>query len=181
MPAMFDALFRARGSGHPAHVATWPPARRRRSEGGTGRLRGTRYEGRFNGCHSGDGIRLVESPARNVGALAWAVANELSRVKQQAVVLTPDATGEKVRQVLARVQSQPPFNRNRNAGTTFGPYPLTWERREEDESAALLAIVPDGDWLAVHEAIGAFSALAPPLAGTFATDWRGFAVSGASE
>jgi AAA domain len=116
-----------------------------------------RYDGRFHGCHSGNGIRVVESPARNAGALTWAVANELSQVCQEAVVLTPDATGERVREVLARVQSLPPFNRNRKAGTTFGPYPLMWEQREEDDTAALLALVPDEDWLAVHEAISAFS------------------------
>ena len=101
----------------------------------------------------GAGIRIIEAPARSKGALvAWVVADELSRMGGAAVILTPDAQGDVVRTVIGRVTQQP-FNRNKKMGLTFGPFPLTWEQREDDEAEGLLAMVPGGDVLPLADAI----------------------------
>jgi superfamily I DNA/RNA helicase len=110
---------------------------------GTGMCHELAFEDGFQPCHAGDGIRVVSPPAKNSGALSWAVANELSALGNYAVILTPDAKGKTIQQVLASVQTKA-FNRNKRAGTTFGPFPLVWERREEDDAAEWLARF-DGD------------------------------------
>ena len=101
----------------------------------------------------GPGIKIIEAPARSKGALvAWVVADELSRMGSAAAILTPDAQGDVVRTVVGKV-SQQPFNRNKKIGLTFGPFPLAWEQREDDEAEALLAKVPGGDVLPLVDAI----------------------------
>jgi hypothetical protein len=113
---------------------------------GTGMCLQLRAEDGFQPCHVGDGIRVVAPPAKNVGPLAWTVANELFALGTPTVILTPDAKGNTVRSVLAKVD-QEKFNRNKKAGTTFGPFPLAWERREEDDAADWLSAVDgDGPW-----------------------------------
>jgi hypothetical protein len=91
----------------------------------------------FHPCHVGDGIRVISPPAKNTGSLAWAVANELSTLGHYAVILTPDAKGATIQQVLTSVHTRT-FNRNKRRGTTFGPFPLAWERSEEDDAAEWL-------------------------------------------
>ena len=101
----------------------------------------------------GAGIRIIEAPAKSKGALvAWVVADELSRMRGSAVILTPDAQGDMVRTVIGRVTQQP-FNRNKKKGLTFGPFSLTWEQREDDETESLLSMVPGGDVLPLADAI----------------------------
>lgn len=75
--------------------------------------------------------------------------------------VTPDAKGSRVLEVLDRVQAAP-FWRNKKAGTTFGPYPLTWERRDDDEATRLLDALPAGEDLAVDVAIEAAHDLDSP-------------------
>lgn len=112
-------------------------------------------------CHIGPGFRMVQPPAKNIGSLAWAVADELSRMGDGVVVLTPDASGPRVRDVLARVQATP-FNRNKKTGTTFGPYSLAWENREDDEADRLLDGIPVGDTLPLGDAIAAIQKFSFP-------------------
>ena len=101
----------------------------------------------------GPGIRIIEAPARSKGAfVAWLVADELSRMGRAAVILTPDARGDVVRTVLDKV-SQQPFNRNKRTGLTFGPFPLTWEQREDDEAEGLLTKMPGGDMMPLVDVI----------------------------
>lgn len=116
----------------------------------------------FCPSHSAAGIRIVEPHAKNTGGLAWAVADELSRMGERTVILTPDAQGQTVRKVLSAVHANS-FNRNKKAGLTFGPYPLHWERREEDEAARLLGCIPgDAAALSIEDASAAVDALDTP-------------------
>jgi superfamily I DNA/RNA helicase len=88
---------------------------------------------------SGPGFRLVDAPATNAnhGLLAWAIANEIAQRKGRVVILTPDAGNAIIRATLATVQSKQ-YTR-KNSGVTFGPYPHTWDRHDNDEADALLA------------------------------------------
>jgi hypothetical protein len=90
----------------------------------------------------GAGIRLIEAAAKP-GLAAWAIANQLASMSPRAVVLTADASTPWVVRILERVQSPPAFNRG--AGT-FGPFALSWERRDEEEVAEICQGFPgDGD------------------------------------
>lgn len=94
----------------------------------------------FLPCHVGDGIRLVE-PHGKAHTVAWAVADELSRMSKFTVVLTPDGKSALVHQMVGKVQSQV-FNRR---DQKIGPFALAWERKEEEEATLLLASVDGGD------------------------------------
>lgn len=97
-----------------------------------------RREARNGITWSGAGFRLVDAPAtrRNAGLLAWAIANDISKRQGSVVILTPDARNEIVRTALATVQTRQ-WTRHDNG--TFGPYPHTWDRHDNEEAGALLA------------------------------------------
>ena len=87
---------------------------------------------------NGAGFRLLDAPAtqRNTGLLAWAIANDISQRQGPVVILTPDAGNAIIRAALATVQTRA---WPRNNGATFGPYPHTWDRHDNEEADALLA------------------------------------------
>lgn len=97
---------------------------------------------RFNNRTSwgGPGFRLLDAPAtnRNVGLLAWSISNDISKRRGPVAILTPDASNTIIGAALDTVQTRQWTRTNRN-GTTFGPYPHTWERHDNAESDALLA------------------------------------------
>lgn len=89
---------------------------------------------------NGAGFRLLDAPAtqRNTGLLAWAIANDISQRQGSVVILTPDAGNAIIRAALNTVQTR---QWPRNNGATFGPYPHTWDRHDNEEADALLADV----------------------------------------
>jgi AAA domain len=87
---------------------------------------------------SGPGFRLQDAVAtqRNTGLLAWTIANDISQRQGPVAVLTPDAGNAIIRAALATVQTR---QWTRDNGATFGPYPHTWDRHDNEEADALLA------------------------------------------
>lgn len=90
---------------------------------------------------SGSGFRLVEASIRNnnSGLLAWVIANDINQRQGSVVILTPDASHQVIRTALQTVQTKQQVYRN--SGVTFGPYPHTWDRLDNEEADALLAQV----------------------------------------
>lgn len=86
----------------------------------------------------GAGFRLLETPAtqRNTGLLAWAIANDIVQRQGPVVILTPDAGNGIIRAALNTVKTK---QHSRKNGATFGPYPHTWDRHDNEEADALLA------------------------------------------
>ncbi len=87
---------------------------------------------------NGVGFHLLEAPVprNNSGLLAWEIANDFSKRQGPVAVLTPDAGNAIIRAALATVQTR---KWTRNNGGTFGPYPHTWDRYDNEEADALLA------------------------------------------
>lgn len=87
---------------------------------------------------NGAGFRLLDAPATqaNTGLLAWAIANDIAQRQGPVVILTPDAGNAIIRAALATVQTK---QHTRKSGATFGPYPHTWDRHDNEEADALLA------------------------------------------
>jgi hypothetical protein len=110
---------------------------------------------------SGAGFRLVEASIRNnnSGLLAWVIANDINQRQGSVVILTPDANHQVIRAALQTVQTKQQVYKN--SGVTFGPYPHTWDRHDNEEAAALLANI------ALPEAASCadLRALLTPLAG----------------
>lgn len=106
------------------------------------------------------GFRLLDAPATqaNTGLLAWAIANDIAQRQGPVVILTPDAGNAIIRAALATVQSKQHTRKN---GATFGPYPHTWDRHDNEEANTLLADI------ALPEAASCadLRALLTPLAG----------------
>lgn len=107
------------------------------------------------------GVRLLEAPAKNPGLVSWAVANELRILGRDAVVLTPDARSEFVQDVLHAVETKP-FSLNKKVGTTFGPFPLSRERRHEEEAADILGPFGDQNPVSLKAATACISGLKHP-------------------
>jgi hypothetical protein len=112
--------------------------------------------------HKGAGMKLIECPAKNTGRLAWTVADELSAMRGDAVVLTPDMKGTVVRNVLRTVHSEA-FNRNKAKGIKFGPFPLSLERREEEDASELLSCITGDGPFPLRSVIEAIAALKKPV------------------
>lgn len=110
---------------------------------------------------NGAGFRLSEVPVKNnnSGLLAWAIANEIAQRQGSVVILTPDGRNTIIRAALNTVQTKQ-YTR-KNSGATFGPYPHTWDRHDNEEASALLADI------ALPEAASCadLRALLTPLAG----------------
>jgi hypothetical protein len=87
---------------------------------------------------SGAGFRLQDAVAtqRNAGLLAWTIANDMAQRHGPVVILTPDAGNAIIRAALNTLQTKQHTRKN---GATFGPYPHTWDRHDDDEADALLA------------------------------------------
>ena len=115
----------------------------------------------FQHVFVGQGIRIVEVPATNVGVMAWSVANELAALSSHTAVLTANATDRRMRQVISRLQSAP-FTRNKTTGATFGPFPLIWERNDEEEAEDILKAVPGTSAVPIADAIAAIRTLNCP-------------------
>jgi hypothetical protein len=111
--------------------------------------------------YESDGLRILE-PHATLGPLAWAVADALSQMGNEAVILTPDAHSPLVTNLLTRIQSPPPFNRNRAAGATFGPYQLAWDRSDGERASALMDTIPGHGPIPIDEALIASRALQTP-------------------
>jgi len=88
---------------------------------------------------NGAGFRLFEAPATNANhaLLAWSIANDIAQRQGPVVILTPDASSAIIRATLTTVQTKQ--HTRKNSGLTFGPYPHTWDRHDNEEADALLA------------------------------------------
>lgn len=86
---------------------------------------------------NGPGFRLLDVPATqaNTGLLAWSISNDIAQRRGLVAILTPDARNAIIRAALSTVQAR---QWERNNGLTFGPYPLTWERSDDEEAEELL-------------------------------------------
>lgn len=110
-------------------------------------------------CFAGAGMRILEVPAKNTGTLSWAIANEISKMPK-AVIITPDASSDKLLTVLSEVQTKK-FPRNKAKGTTFGPYSFSWESRDDDEIAMISELFPKEE-LSLESAIQLASQISHP-------------------
>lgn len=88
---------------------------------------------------NGAGFRLFEAPATNANhaLLAWSIANDIAQRQGPVVILTPDAGSAIIRATLTTVQTKQ--HTRKNSGLTFGPYPHTWDRHDNEEADSLLA------------------------------------------
>ena len=88
---------------------------------------------------NGAGFRLLDVPVTNANhaLLAWAIANDIAQRQGPVVILTPDAGNAIIRATLNTVQTKQ--HTRKNSGATFGPYPHTWDRHDNEEADALLA------------------------------------------
>ena len=109
---------------------------------------------------NGVGFRLLDAPATqaNTGLLAWAIANDISQRQGPVVILTPDAGNAIIRAALNTLQTR---QWSRNNGATFGPYPHTWDRHDNEEANDLLAEIA----LPENASYADFCTLLTPLAG----------------
>jgi superfamily I DNA/RNA helicase len=87
---------------------------------------------------NGPGFRLLDAPATNSNhaLLTWAIANDIAQRHGPVVILTPDGSNAILRAALNTLQTK---QHKRNSGATFGPYPHTWDRHDNEEVTALLA------------------------------------------
>jgi superfamily I DNA/RNA helicase len=109
---------------------------------------------------SGTGFRLFEAPIKknNSGLLAWSIANDIAQRQGPVVILSPDAGNAIIRAALDTVQTKQHTRKN---GTTFGPYPHTWDRHDNEEADAVLADIA----LPETASCADLRALLTPLAG----------------
>ena len=86
---------------------------------------------------NGAGFRLLDAPATNANhaLLTWAIANDMAQRHGPVVILTPDAGNAIIRAALNTLQTKQHTRKN---GATFGPYPHTWDRHDNEEANALL-------------------------------------------
>jgi superfamily I DNA/RNA helicase len=83
------------------------------------------------------GFRLLETHASK-GLVAWAIANEMSLRTGQTAILTPDAGNRSLRTALDTVRTR---TWPRDSGQTFGPFPFTWESKDDERANALLTSI----------------------------------------
>ncbi len=109
---------------------------------------------------NGAGFRLLDAPATNANhaLLTWAIANDMAQRHGSVVILTPDASNAIIRAALNTLQTKQHTRKN---GATFGPYPHTWDRHDNDEADALLADIT----LPEAASCADLRALLAPLAG----------------
>lgn len=110
---------------------------------------------------NGAGFRLLDAPATNANhaLLAWSIANDIAQRQGSVVILTPDAGNAIIRATLNTVQTKQ--HTRKNSGATFGPYPHTWDRHDNEEADALLAAIT----LPETASCADLRALLTPLAG----------------
>ncbi len=87
---------------------------------------------------NGAGFRLLDVPATNANhaLLTWAIANDIAQRQGPVAILTPDGGNAIIRAALTTLQTKQHTRKN---GATFGPYPHTWDRHDNEEADALLA------------------------------------------
>lgn len=109
---------------------------------------------------NGAGFRLLDAPATNANhaLLTWAIANDMAQRHGSVVILTPDARNAIIRAALNTLQTKQHTRKN---GATFGPYPHTWDRHDNEEASALLADIA----LSQSASCAELRALLAPLAG----------------
>lgn len=118
---------------------------------------------------NGVGFRLLEAPIKknNSGLLVWSIANDIAQRQGPVVILTPDAGNAIIRAALNTVQTKQ--HTRKNSGATFGPYPHTWDRHDNEEADALMAHValPETatcvDWLALLTPLNGHAAIAQAI------------------
>ena len=114
---------------------------------------------------NGAGFRLQDAVATqaNTGLLAWAISNDIAQRHGPVVILTPDAGNAIIRAALATVQTR---QWTRNNGATFGPYPHTWDRLDNEDADTFLADItlPDAVSFADLRALLTPSARHAPIA-----------------
>jgi superfamily I DNA/RNA helicase len=88
---------------------------------------------------NGAGFRLQDAHATNANPalLVWAIANDIAQRQGPVVILTPDAKSAIIRTALNTVQTKQ--HKRKNSEVTFGPYPHTWDRDDNEEADTLLA------------------------------------------
>jgi superfamily I DNA/RNA helicase len=86
---------------------------------------------------NGSGFRLLDVHATNANhaLLTWAIANDMAQRQGPVAILTPDAGNATIRAALNTLQTKQHTRKN---GATFGPYPHTWDRHDNEEADALL-------------------------------------------
>jgi hypothetical protein len=109
---------------------------------------------------NGTGLRLLDAPVTNANhaLLAWSIANDIAQRQGPVVILTPDSSNAIIRAALNTVRTKTYTRKN---GLTFGPYPHTWDRHDNEEADALLADVALPETASCAE----LRALLTPLAG----------------
>jgi len=109
---------------------------------------------------NGTGFRLLDAPATNANhaLLAWSIANDIAQRQRPVVILTPDASNAIIRAALNTVRTKQHTRKN---GATFGPFPHTWDRHDNEEADALLADIALPDLASCAE----LRAVLTPLAG----------------
>ena len=87
---------------------------------------------------SGDGFRLAEAVAtkKNVSLLAWSIADEIARRRGPVVVLTPDGRNAIIQSALTTLATKQWIRKSN--GSTFGPYPHSWDRNDLQEADEIL-------------------------------------------
>jgi superfamily I DNA/RNA helicase len=109
---------------------------------------------------NGAGFRLLDAPATNANhaLLTWSIANDIAQRHGPVVILTPDAGNAIVRAALNTLQTKQHARKN---GATFGPYPHTWDRHDNEDADALLADIALPEMASCAD----LRALLTPLAG----------------
>ena len=109
---------------------------------------------------NGAGFRLLDTPATNANhaLLTWSIANDIAQRHGPVVILTPDAGNTIIRAALNTLQTKQHTRKN---GATFGPYPHTWDRHDNEEADALLADIALPEMASCAD----LRALLTPLAG----------------
>lgn len=87
---------------------------------------------------SGAGFRLAEAVAtkKNVSLLAWSIADEIARRRGPVVVLTPDGRNAIIQSALTTLATKQWIRKSN--GSTFGPYPHSWDRDDLQEADEML-------------------------------------------
>jgi len=101
---------------------------------------------------AGRNFQIMTTPSTAMAAACLANAIAWSRGGSVAVI-TPSLQGGFTRDVVARVCAGPCGQRGN------GPYPIRWERSEQDEAAELVAALVLPDLCSLQEAVQALSAL----------------------
>lgn len=105
---------------------------------------------------SGQGIQIVECPAKNSGLVAWTIANDIAQRTGSVAILTPDGKSPLIREAIDRVRDRT-WQRTKS-DATFGPYHCEWEAGDRATSDALVAGLSLADQMSYEQAVEALTA-----------------------